>query len=141
MKDIIDFDWGHWEHYLVSGDGDTNEGYEGFIYKIEELSTGRSYIGKKSFWARVTLPPLKGRKRKRKVTKDSNWRGYKSSCKELKGLIAANPSDFRFLILDLCKTKRGLTYLETKYLFELAVLESEEYFNESILGKFFRGNL
>ena len=37
--------------------------------------------------------------------------------------------------------KKHLTYLETKYLFKNQVLESEEYLNDNILGKFFRKDL
>ena len=37
------------------------EDYQGFVYELEELSTGKKYIGKKFFWSKRRLPPLKGK--------------------------------------------------------------------------------
>ena len=44
-------------------------------------------------------------------------------------------------VLEIAFNKKHLTYLETKYLFQLGVLEKpDEYYNDNILGKFFRKN-
>ena len=44
-------------------------------------------------------------------------------------------------VLKLCKTKKELTYWETKMLFQYNVLEDDCYINDNILGKFFRKDL
>jgi hypothetical protein len=46
--------------------------------------------------------------------------------------------DLKKQILEIAFNKKHLTYLETKYLFQLEVLEKpDEYYNDNILGKFF----
>ena len=41
-------------------------------------------------------------------------------------------------IIQTASNKKHLTYLETKYLFQLEVLEKPDlYYNDNILGKFF----
>ncbi len=44
-------------------------------------------------------------------------------------------------VLMLCKTKKQLTYCETKYLFQYNVLEDDRFINDNILGKFYRKDL
>ena len=104
---------------------------EGFVYYMEN-SKGDKYIGKKSFWSRLTLPPLKGKKRKRKVVKESNWLQYNSSNDVLKesDIICKE-------ILEVCYSKLQLTYTEVKYQFLYNVLEEDNYLNNNILGKFY----
>ena len=48
----------------------------GFVYQITNLQNGKKYIGKKWFWSTKKLPPLKGKKRKRTVKKESDWMKY-----------------------------------------------------------------
>ena len=57
----------------------------GFIYIITDV-TGYWYIGKKSLYSTVSRPPLKGTKKKRKVTKEAKWLSYCSSNKYFKQL-------------------------------------------------------
>ena len=38
------------------------EPYQGFVYELEELSTGKKYIGKKFFWSVRKLPLSKVKK-------------------------------------------------------------------------------
>jgi hypothetical protein len=45
------------------------------------------------------------------------------------------------IVLRLCKTKKELTYYETKFLFDYNVLENDTYMNDNILGKFYRKDL
>ncbi|WBY16641.1 hypothetical protein PF049_00260 [Erythrobacteraceae bacterium WH01K] len=112
--------------------------YEGFVYSITSKSTGRFYIGKKSFWAR------RG-KGKKQVVKHSNWKTYKSSCKELKEAIAADPTDWEYEILHYARDKRSLTYLEVKEQMIHEVLErtlpdgTRLAYNGNIAGKFYSG--
>ena len=121
---------------------DIPEGAIGFVYIIrhneDELTRDRStdswYIGKKSLYSHRTLPPLKGQKRKRKVVKESDWINYQSSNKE----VQQWPTQFK-RILQYAYSKKELTYLETKYLFQYNALEDKNSFNGNILAKFYKG--
>ena len=70
------------------------------------------------------------------VSKEVKWQTYKGSSKNTKDLEMAFKE-----ILHLVPTKRNMTYMEAKTLFECNVLETEDYLNDNILGKFFRDNL
>ena len=105
----------------------------GFVYIIVNNQTNQWYIGKKSLYSHITKPPLKGYKRKRKVTKESDWKTYMSSSD-----IVKEWTDIRKEILQFAFSKKELTYLETKYLFNFDALEDEYCVNSNILGKFFR---
>lgn len=120
---------------------DMPEGTFGFIYEVQHIPTGRRYIGKKVLEFNRTLPPLKGTKRKRKVVKESDWKTYYGSHKEIKDLIKENKQDeFRREILMYVSSKKLLTYYETKFLFIKEVLEpnGNSYINDNILAKFYR---
>ena len=50
--------------------------------------------------------------------------------------------EFERTIIEFAFAPKHLTYLETKYLFSLGVLENGDvYFNDNILGKFFRKDI
>jgi len=120
---------------------DMPRGTFGFIYEVQHIPTGRRYIGKKVLEFNRTLPPLKGTKRKRKVVKESDWKTYYGSHKEIKDLIKENKQDeFRREILMYVPSKKLLTYYETKFLFIKEVLEpnGNSYINDNILAKFYR---
>jgi len=55
----------------------------GFVYLITNLVNDKKYIGKKLARFKVTKPPLKGKKRKRRSTKESDWRDYWGSSDHL----------------------------------------------------------
>jgi len=119
------------------------EDYFGFVYLIENNITGKKYIGKKQFWSVRRLPPLKGKKRKRKVIKESNWKKYWGSSDFLKEDIAIyGKENYTRTILLLCTSKSSLTYNETRLLFIHEVLYAKNdkgekiYFNGSISGKY-----
>jgi len=129
------------------------KGAYGFIYMLE-YDTYKAYIGKKDLYSYQTLPALKngsqrpnseriGRNKngKRvyfdKVRKESNWKQYTSSSKDI-------PKEAKITkkhILAIAYSKRHLSYLETKYLFCYEVLESEDFYNKNISGRYFKGNL
>lgn len=113
----------------------------GFIYQITHTPTGKIYLGKKVLSFHRTLAPLKGQKRKRKVTTESDWMTYYGSHKEIKQLIKEGKQDqFTREILMFVPSKKLLTYYEAKFLFIKEVLEpgNNAYFNDNILSKFFR---
>lgn len=123
--------------------------YYGYIYMTVHMKTGRSYIGKKAFQHTTTkklgkkelaeIPVGRGKRPSKKtVVKESDWKTYYGSNTEVKSL----PKDeLKRYVLMLCKTKKQLTYWETKSLFQHNVLEDERYMNDNILGKFYRKDL
>ncbi len=115
------------------------EGTYGFIYEVTHQPTGRKYIGKKVLEFNRTLPPLKGTKRKRKVVKESDWKIYYGSHKDIVTLIKeGKQQEFTREILQYVPSKKLLTYFECKYLFIKEVLEGNDYINDNILAKFYR---
>lgn len=125
---------------IVNEISDMPEGTFGFIYEVVHRPTLRKYIGKKVLYFERTLPPLKGEKKKRKVIKESDWKDYYGSHTEIKALIKEKKQDeFDKRILCFVRTKKLLTYYETKYLFINEVLENRNnYINDNVLGKFYR---
>lgn len=112
---------------------DTPEEYQGFVYQITELDTGKKYIGKKFFWKPKTLPKTKTRKRKVKTRVESDWKSYYGSSKEVQQIVEDKGSDsFKREILRLCKTKGECSYYEAKLQFEFDVLLRDDYYNEFI---------
>jgi len=111
----------------------------GFVYEITHIPTGKKYIGKKTLKHKKTRPPLKGYKRKRVEYVESDWKTYYGSHEGIKELLKENKqNEFHREIIDFAKTKKYLSYLETKYQFQLGVLEKQsEYFNSNILGKWY----
>lgn len=130
----------------------------GFVYRITHKPTNKSYIGKKVLYyernkklGKKELEILKEERKgipgrlptKKKVITESNWKVYWGSNKELIELSKNEPyEDFEREILQVCNSKKLLTYYETKYLFMLQVLEfPDNYFNDNILGKFYTKDL
>ena len=122
----------------------------GFIYISIHQPTGKSYIGKKSLFHNVRKKLTKkqlveqtGRGRKPTteiVQKESDWKTYYGSAKPILDLLKeGKQEEFTREILQLVTNKKLLTYYECKYLFMLGVIEKQDgYFNDNILGKFFR---
>jgi len=107
--------------------------YVGFVYLITDRSNNKKYVGKKFFWSTRKLPPLKGTKRKRKVTKQSDWQTYYGSSEELKLLVETKGGNAYYReILHLCKTKGECSYMEAKEQFDRDVLLRDDYYNAFI---------
>ena len=112
---------------------DTPDEYQGFVYCITEISTGKKYIGKKFFWRPKILPVNKTRKRRVRTRVESDWREYFGSNDTVKQLVESKgPEEFKREILRLCKTKGECSYYEAKLQFEHDVLLSDEYYNAFI---------
>ena len=112
---------------------ETPEEYQGFVYEITELRTGKKYIGKKNFWRPKTLPKNSKRSRRVKTKVESDWRSYYGSNVELQRLVEESGSDgYKRVILRLCKSKGEMSYYEAKLQFQYDVLLSDEYYNEFI---------
>lgn len=123
----------------------------GFIYKITHIPSGKSYIGKKVLFhnkkVKLTKKDLElyegvvGRRPSYKLAiAESDWQKYWGSNKPLLELLKTEPKEnFTREILMVASSKKLLTYYETQALFIHRVLEEPDlYFNDNILGKFFR---
>ena len=137
----------------------------GFVYKICD-EKGKCYIGKKNFFSErkvevsenvynklkasgeeVTRTKNKTLTKsgkggtvwryKKVVSGESDWLTYNSSNSELKKLAKKEALDKE--ILQFCYTKQELTYYETKFQMEFGVIETDNWYNENVLGKFYKG--
>jgi len=135
----------HWTHKGEPYDPDYEEiDHAGFVYIIINKVNGMRYVGKKVFHARRTLPALKGKKRRRKVVKESDWRTYCSSSDDVKRDIEEFGKDnFIFEIVSFHINRTELNYHELKLQFLLDVLEARDingerlFYNRNILTKYY----
>ena len=127
------------------------QGTFGFIYRVIHEPTGKAYIGKKVLYHQRKVKLTKkelleythvaGRKPAYKIAMaESDWQKYYGSHKEIMAMIREGKvEEFKREILELAPTKKLLTYNEIKYQMIYQVLEKpDEFFNDNILGKFFR---
>lgn len=140
---------------LVTDDDIPSDGH-GFIYKIVHIPTGRFYIGKKSLTSTRTkklgkreLQQIKedrkangisGRTPSKKVVKSvSDWQDYYSSNEWIKSEVkAGRAEEFHREILQVCHSKKNLSYWETWWQFHYDVLRNEASLNDNIGGRFYR---
>jgi hypothetical protein len=131
-------DLGHWK--LADG-LEFRESAFGFIYVITNnaLPEPKKYIGKKQCVSKIRRKPLKGKKRARLGEKESDWKTYTSSSKELNEDIEKYGKEkFTFVILEWCSSKFELGYKEIKLQLQHDVLLKECFYNGIIncrLGK------
>jgi len=111
----------------------------GFVYVIENVVTGRKYIGKKlAKFSKTTYKVVKlknGTKKKKKIRSkiDSDWQTYYGSSPNLTADIDTLGTDkFTREILYYCKSKAECSYVEAREQFERKVLESNDYYNGHI---------
>jgi hypothetical protein len=118
-------DLGHWTTTLS-----IPEAPYGFIYIITNTLNNKKYIGKKQILCKRKKPPLKGKKKKRISTVETDWKFYTSSSVELNNDIKVNgKNNFVFEILRFCNSKSELAYYEAKEQFDREVLLKEDYYN------------
>ncbi len=130
----------------------TPEEYFGFVYRITNLQSGKFYIGRKQLSSTTTKALTKKElleqtdkrsSKKKKVTKESNWKNYWGSNKALlEDVKTLGKENFKREILTLCRTKKELTYYEMHHQCMYGVLLLPELtYNDNILGKFFPRDL
>lgn len=138
-----------YENKVISKIEDLGENVFGFIYKIENLTNNKFYIGKKQIMSITNvklgkkeillLPITRGRTpSKKQVIKESNWVDYMGSNKFLlEDIKLLGKENFKKEILILCPHKKLLTYYELSFQCKYDVLTTNSY-NDNLLGKFYR---
>lgn len=150
---------------IISSLKDIPKGVIGFVYKIENNTSGKFYIGKKDLY-HITNPeiskkkydelkikgePVRRTKNKSKSrpgkpvwrykrkdhTTETNWATYTGSNDELNNDIENNHSVEK-LILKFCYSKKELTMREVELQFKEEVLDRCDCYNGNILAKFFK---
>ena len=101
-------DLGHWTTLLDVTNGIVPYG---FIYKITCLANSKAYIGKKQCKTIFKRKPLKGKRNKRHEERETDWKIYTSSSRELNEDIILHGKDkFIFEILRFCNSKFRLLF-------------------------------
>ena len=120
-------DTGHW----ILGEGVViDENTFGFIYVIENLIEKKKYIGKKQCFSKIKRKPLKGKRRNRIDSKESDWKTYTSSSEKLNlDINKLGKENFSFKIIKTCANKWELAYFEIKEQIMANVLLREDYYN------------
>ena len=147
---------------LITELSDMPENVFGFIYKITNGKTDEYYIGKKQVlsvrkrnFGKREIAALEDKRMKKYeyVTKESDWKEYRSSNKVVKGWFDENETALNegrnddindrleLRILRFCSNKKSLTYYELQEQFAHDVLADEDSLNDNLLGKFFRKDL
>jgi hypothetical protein len=131
--------------WYYNGEEFTSEMIEdnvGFVYIITNVSNNRKYVGKKTLVSKRKLPPLKGKKRRRKKIVESKWQDYFGSSDEVNAILEEHGRDiFKREILHLCKSKSEMSYLELKEQMDREVLLNDEYYNGIIQVKIHRAHV
>ncbi len=105
----------------------------GFVYLIENLLTGRKYIGRKYFTC-AGYRQINGKKKK--IRKPSDWQDYWGSNETLKREVeATGKENYRRIILRLCNSKSECAYFETYEIMSRHALLSETYYNSWVTAK------
>ena len=106
-----------------------------FVYMIY-YSNGQKYIGKKTVRSKRKKPPLKGKKRCRRIMTKLPFVNYEGSSDLPAGLVITKKE-----ILYQCGAKKAATYLEAALLFHHDAIFDPMYLNENISGTFFNNSL
>jgi hypothetical protein len=119
------------------------DGAFGFVYLID-FGDGK-YIGRKNFFStrkrnfgkkESALITDKRLKKYEMVTKESDWRTYRSSNTTVKDRVK-NGDTYNLKIMSICFSKKELTYTEEFYLYANAVIFKDNYYNDNIAGRFY----
>ena len=123
------------------GDDDT-VGYAAFVYIITNLKDNKRYIGKKIFKS-IRRKKVKGKTRRKKVEKESDWKSYYGSNLELIADVKKHGAEnFEREIVKLCKTRGTANYWEAKLQMQQEVLENpDKFYNEWIMVKVHRSHI
>jgi len=135
-----------YNNVLITDLSDMPDDTIGFVYEIT-TKTNKKYVGRKLLYTvrkrkfgkkEAALVTDKRLKLYEMAKKESNWKVYTGSNTELNEDIK-NGMKYTKKILYFAKTKKQLSYLETKELFLNEVIEPHtNYYNSNINGTYFR---
>ena len=135
---------------------DFGDNVYGFIYIITHKENQKFYVGKKNLKfdrkKKLGKKELKIIQEDRKLNKvqgklpsskreitESDWLDYWGSSKDLLSEIKKYGKDkFERKIIQLAYNSKQLTYFETQYQFSYNVLQRDDCYNNTVLGKFHR---
>ena len=106
------------------------------IVYVITYSDSRMYIGKKAVRAMRRKPPLKGKKRNRRIMTNLAFVNYQGSHAEAKRMTPVKKE-----IIYQCRARKAATYLEMELLVEHEAIFLDKYINENIGGTFFKNSL
>ncbi len=125
------------------------EGAIGIIYRIDNLSNGKYYFGRKTCISnkkkKLTIAEKKivGNERKTfkyEITETSGWKSYRGSNKPL--LADLNNGDlFKKTILQFCFSKAELTFYETRAIACSECMLTEDCYNDWFSAKVYKSHL
>jgi len=119
----------------VHNHDDLLPGCTDFVYIIQ-YTNGQRYIGKKCIASKRKKPPLKGKKRCRRIMTRLPFVKYEGSHETADGLTIETKE-----ILYQCSTKIAATYLEAALMFHHDAIFDPCYLNENISGTFYDNSL
>ena len=137
--------WKYKSQYINSiEDLPDHENIYGFVYIIQDTVTFKPYIGKKVLRntrkkkiSQKVKKATKTRKTYERTVKESDWLDYYGSSKELQADVQKyGKQRFERIILELCCTKKYLSYAEVAWQMKLDVLRQDTY-NGNILGRYY----
>lgn len=118
----------------------------GFVYRIDNLTNGKFYYGRKTIRKigakkKLTkkekeLPENKRKTYKYVNTEYKGWLGYNGSCLPLLADISKGDI-IKKEIIQTCFSKSEITYFELKAIACASCLEIDQCYNNNILGKVF----
>ena len=121
-------------HWLYKGEKllESPENYFGFVYIITNIKSGKKYVGRKYFGSTRRVK-VAGKKRRKVIRKDSNWKIYTGSSKELNtDIIKLGKNNFKFNILIIGETKGQVNYLEENLHHRYHVSSKDDFYNDCI---------
>ena len=125
------------------------KGAIGIIYRIDNLTNGKYYFGRKTCISnrkkKLTIAEKKLEENKRKtfkyeITETAGWKTYRGSNKPL--LADLNNGDlFTKTILQFCFSKAEMTFYETRAIICSTCLLSEDCYNDWVSCKVYKSHL
>lgn len=99
----------------------------GFVYIIENLLTGKRYLGRKYF-SKAHTRQVKGKKKRSRIASD--WMDYWGSNSDLlKDVKELGKENFKRTIIYIGYTRGTVNYMEAKLIMVNECLESNDWYN------------
>ena len=126
-----------WEYKgtKIESHEDLEEGCTDIVYCIT-FEGNVCYIGKKAVRAKRKYPPLKGKKRCRRLWKNLPFENYCGSFDNVEDLTPIKKE-----VIYQCSSRKTATYLEVVLLVESDAIFKDRFINENISGTFFKNSL